>query len=65
MKIKKIISKSKDKNRMEAITEHGEGILRTRHLHKGGDGKWRYFAGYDKNKKPIFRKLSTEEASHA
>ena len=64
MKLKKIISKSKDGNRMEAITEHGEGILRTRHLHKGGDGKWRYFDRYEKGRQ-IFRKLSTEEASHA
>jgi len=65
MKIKKIISKGKDKNRMEAIVEYGKGILRTHHLHKGGDGKWRYFIGYDKHNQPIFRKLSTEEAKNA
>jgi len=60
MKIKKVISKSRDGSRMEVITEHGKGILRTRHVHKNGNGKWRYCIGYEKGQ-PILRKLSSEE----
>ena len=60
MEIKRVISRSRDGLRMEVITEHGNGILRTRHIHRGGGGKWRYCAGYeDKERmKPILRELS-------
>jgi len=60
MEIKRVISRSRDGLRMEVITEHGYGILRTRHVRRGGDGKWRYCTGYeDKERmKPILRKLA-------
>jgi len=60
MEIKRVISKSNDGLQMEVITEHGNGTLRTRHVHRGGGGKWRYCTGYAdrERKKPILRELA-------
>jgi len=53
MKIKKIISKSKNGNRMEIIAINGED-LRTLHVHLIQD-KWRYYAGKNEDFQPIFK----------
>lgn len=60
MEIKRVISRSRDGLRMEVITEYGHGILRTRHIHRGSGGKWRYCSGYAdrERKKPILRELA-------
>ena len=60
MEIKRVISRSNDGSQMEVITENGNGILRTRHVYRGGGGKWRYCTGYaDKErKKLILRELA-------
>jgi len=60
MEIKRVISRSKDGSRMEVVTEHGNGILRMRHVHRGRDGKWRYCVGYadEERKRPILRELA-------
>ena len=46
MKIKKVISKSPDGQRMEVIAENEHGLLRTLHLHRFKSG-WRYCKEYD------------------
>jgi len=43
MEIKKIVSKSKDGNNMEIITQDDIGQLTTRHIRKDSSGNWKYF----------------------
>jgi len=52
MKVKKIISKNKNGNRMEVIAEEG-GIQKTLHIHRENN-IWRYFAGCNQEGKKIF-----------
>jgi hypothetical protein len=52
MIVKKIISKSKDGNRMEVIAKEDK-VLKTLHIHKENN-IWRYFAGYDKKDTKIY-----------
>ena len=52
MKLIKIISKSKNKNRMEIIAKDGK-IQKTLHIHQEND-TWRYFAGCDNKGNKIF-----------
>ena len=52
MIIKKIISKSRDGNRMEVIAKEDK-VLKTLHIHKENN-IWRYFAGYDKKDTKIY-----------
>jgi len=54
MKIKKVISKSKDGNRMEVIAEGQGGYLCTLHIHRHSDG-WKYHAGRDRKGQPILK----------
>jgi len=49
MKIKKIISKSKDGNRMEVIAGSYHGNLKTHHIHRH-QKDWKYLAGYEKGR---------------
>lgn len=52
MKVKRIISKSKNEDRMEVIAEEGN-IQKTLHIHQE-NSIWRYFAGCDKKGNKIF-----------
>ena len=52
MMVKKIISKSKDGNRMEVIAKEDK-VQKTLHIHKENN-IWRYFAGCNKEGKRIF-----------
>ena len=52
MKVRQVISKSRDGNRMEVIAREGND-QRTLHIHQKRN-EWRYFAGEDKNGKKIF-----------
>lgn len=54
MKLIKIISKSKDGNRME-VTAENRGILRTLHIRRHEDNKWYFFMRFDETEKPIFK----------
>lgn len=56
MEVKRVISKSKDGTRREVITELSSGLLRTRHIRQGRDGKWRYYVEHIKGL-PIYRTL--------
>ena len=58
MKVKKIISKSKDGNKMEVIAEVYHGNLKTFHIHRHSK-KWKFFAGYEKNQ-PILKAIELE-----
>ena len=49
MKLKKIISKSKDGKRMEVIAEVYKGRLKTVHIQKH-QKDWKYCAGYEKGR---------------
>ena len=52
MKVKRIISKSKNGNRMEVIAEEGD-IQKTLHIHQK-NSIWRYFASCDKKGNRVF-----------
>ena len=52
MKVKRIISESRNGNQMEVIAEEDD-IQKTLHIHKE-NGVWRYFAGCDKEGKKVF-----------
>ncbi len=56
MKIKKIISKSKDENRMEVIAEDAHGNLRTLHIQRYSKD-WKYCDGHQDNR-PILKSIS-------
>jgi len=53
MKVKKIISKNKDENRMEVIAEDKNGNLYTKHIRKSPDGRWKYCMNRDRTNQPI------------
>lgn len=55
MKLEKIISKNKDKNRMEVIARDDFRNLKTLHVQRYSK-KWKYCAGYEKNQ-PILRPI--------
>jgi len=59
MKLEKIISKSKDGNRMEIIARDDFKNPKTLHVHRYSKG-WKYCAGY-KNDQPISRQLKRSE----
>jgi len=52
MRVERIISKSRDGNRMEVIGRDADG-RRTLHLHRKND-VWRYSVGYDREDKQVF-----------
>ena len=52
MKIKKIISKSPNGQRMEVVAENKHGLLQTLHLHRFKSG-WRYCKEYDYEKDEV------------
>ena len=52
MKVKQIISKSKNGNRMEVIAKEGD-IQKTLHIHQKNK-VWRYFDGCDKKGNRVF-----------
>ena len=61
MRVKKIISKSDDKKRMEVIAEEG-GKLKTLHLKASGK-EWMYCAGKDELKIKIRDQPSPKAAA--
>jgi len=52
MKVKRIISKSRNGNRMEVIAEEGD-IQKTLHIYQE-NSVWKYFAGCNKEGKKVF-----------
>jgi len=60
MKIKKIISKNKDGDRMEVIAEIYDDVLSTRHIRKGPDGKWYYDINSGLIKPPELRAMEDD-----
>lgn len=60
MKMKQIISKSKDGNKMEIIAQ-GVFNLETLHIHKGLNNKWSYYWGLDEDERPILRSIELQE----
>jgi len=59
MKLEKIISKSKDGNRMEIIARDDFKNLKTLHVHRYSKG-WKYCVGY-KDDQPISRQLKGKD----
>jgi len=60
MKVKQIISKSKNGNRMEIIATE-DNVQRTLHIRKNNDALitgWRYFAGCLRNGTKIYLPIS-------
>ena len=57
MKIHKIISKSKDNNRMEVIAVDNNGYYKTLHLHRHGSD-WKYYNVQHKDYRNILLKGS-------
>jgi len=55
MNLEKIISKSRDGNRMEIIARDDFKNIKTLHVHRSSKG-WRYCIGY-KDDQPISRQL--------
>ena len=53
MIVNKIISKSRDGNRMEVIGKEDK-VQRTLHIHKEYKNVWRYFAGCDNKGNKIY-----------
>lgn len=60
MKLDKIISKSKDGNRMEVIARDDFQNMKTLHIQQHSK-KWRYCAGHQ-NDQPILRSIELKDS---
>jgi len=60
MKLEKIISKSRNGNRMEIIARDDFKNLKTLHVHRYSKG-WKYCAGYQ-NDQPILRSIKSKDS---